>query len=403
MSLPSQRSLLRRGAAIGAATVLAVGVLSACQSSGDGQGEGGHRAGTASASEEPTPFRVATNVRDTEATAVDHGVRVRARTGDLRSVRVTSPEGALPGKLRKGVWHATGRLEPGLTYTVTSVGADSAGTRQRRVTRFHTADLTLDQQTYASIAPLDGETVGVGMPVIVSFDVPVTDKAAFERRMTVTSTPAQKGTWHWISDYEAHWRPREYWQAGTDVHVDVDVNSVAAGNGVFGQESRSIDFHIGDAVVSKINVDTHRMEVYVNGGLARSMPISAGKAGWETRSGTKVVIEKFREKRMDATTIGVDKDDPEYYNIEDVEYALRVTYSGEFLHAAPWSVGSQGSANVSHGCVGMSTADAAWLYNLTKRGDVVEVTGSDRWMTLTNGYGDWNESFAEYRQGSALS
>ena len=106
---------------------------------------------------------------------------------------------------------------------------------------------------------------------------------------------------------------------------------------------------------------------------------------------------------MNATTIGVDKNDPEYYNISNVEYALRVTYSGEFLHAAPWSVGDQGSANVSHGCVGMSAADAAWLYNLTKRGDVVEVTGSNRYMTLTNGYGDWNLDFADWSAGSALS
>ena len=119
------------------------------------------------------------------------------------------------------------------------------------------------------------------------------------------------------------------------------------------------------------------MRTFINGQLARTMPISAGKAGWETRSGTKVIIEKFRRKTMDASTIGVDESDPEYYNLSDVEYALRVTYSGEFLHAAPWSVGSQGSANVSHGCVGMSTSDAAWLYDHTSRGDVVEVTGSD--------------------------
>jgi lipoprotein-anchoring transpeptidase ErfK/SrfK len=176
---------------------------------------------------------------------------------------------------------------------------------------FTSQDLSLDQQTYASIAPLDGETVGVGMPVVVSFDVAVTDKASFERHMRVTSTPAQPGTWHWVSDHEAHWRPKTYWQPGTDVHVDVDVNSVPAGGGIFGQESRSIDFHVGDSVVSKIDVDTHVMKVYVNGGLARTIPVSAGKAGWETRSGTKVIIEKHREKRMDAATIGVAEDDPD--------------------------------------------------------------------------------------------
>jgi lipoprotein-anchoring transpeptidase ErfK/SrfK len=187
------------------------------------------------------------------------------------------------------------------------------------------------------------------------------------------------------------------------VSVDLDINSLPAGNGIYGQESRSIDFHIGDSVVSKVDVDAHVMRTYINGKLARTMPISAGKAGWETRSGTKVIIEKFRRKRMNAATIGVDKDDPEYYNLSNVQYALRVTYSGEFLHAAPWSAGSQGSANVSHGCVGMSLADAQWLYERTSRGDVVEVTGSNRWMTLGNGYGDWNLSPADWKAGSALS
>jgi lipoprotein-anchoring transpeptidase ErfK/SrfK len=152
-----------------------------------------------------------------------------------------------------------------------------------------------------------------------------------------------------------------------------------------------------------IDVAAHAMRVHKNGQLLRTIPISAGKPGFTTRSGIKVIIEKFRTKRMDAATTGIDPGDPEYYNISNVEYAQRVTYSGEFLHAAPWSVGSQGSANVSHGCVGMSTEAAAWLYGLTKRGDVVDVTGSDRPMEPTNGWGDWNVPWAQYREASALS
>jgi len=187
------------------------------------------------------------------------------------------------------------------------------------------------------------------------------------------------------------------------VAVDLDVNSLPAGNGIFGQESRHIDFTIGQSVVSRVDVAGYVMRTFINGQLARTMPISSGKAGWETRSGTKVIIETFRRKRMNAATIGVDKSDPEYYNLANVQYALRVTYSGEFIHAAPWSIGSQGSANVSHGCVGMSLADAQWLYDRTSRGDVVEVSGSDRSMTLENGYGDWNLSVADWKSGSALS
>ena len=388
-----------------AALVMTCSALAGCSGQSSAERPGADEPSSReSASSEPAPVRITTNVPRRDV-PVDQVLKVRAENGTLRKVEVTSEAGKLPGEMDDGgsSWSATGRLEPGLRYTVRSVAEDSEGERVERTSTFQTDDLTLDEQTYPAVAPLDGETVGVGMPVIVTFDIPVERKAAFERHMRVTTQPKQPGTWHWVSGNEAHWRPKNYWRPGTHVSVDVDVNSVDAGNGIYGQESRHVEFEIGDAVVSKVNVDTHRMQVFINGDLARTIPISAGKPGWETRSGTKVIIEKFRRKRMDATTIGVDRNDPEYYNINNVEYAMRVTYSGEFLHAAPWSVGSQGSANVSHGCVGMSTEDAAWLYNLTKRGDVVEVTGSDRYMTLYNGYGDWNADFATYAKGSALS
>ncbi|WP_246456198.1 L,D-transpeptidase [Nocardioides mesophilus] len=338
---------------------------------------------------------------------VDQQVKLTADQGTFQSVEVTfgAKKEKLAGELSEGdrVWTSTDRLEPGLLYTVRSVAVDADGLTKRDKTSFRTEDLSLDQQTYPSIAPLGGETVGVGMPVIVRFDVPVTDRASIEKHLSVSSSPAQVGAWHWISDNEVHWRPKTYWKPGTDVRVTADINSIPAGNGIYGQLSRSTSFHVGDAMVSKIDVAAHQMRVFRNGELLRTIPISAGKPGFTTRSGTKVIIEKFRSKRMDAATTGISPDNPEYYNLSNVEYAMRVTYSGEFLHAAPWSVGSQGNANVSHGCVGMSTADAGWLFNLTKRGDVVEVTGTDREMTLTNGYGDWNETFQEYRQGSALS
>ncbi len=253
------------------------------------------------------------------------------------------------------------------------------------------------------MAPLPGETVGVGMPVIVTFDLAVQNQAEFERHMNVTSTPRQKGSWHWISAHEAHWRPASYWKAGTDVAVDIDVNGVAAGGGIYGQESRQVRFHVGDAVISKVNAQTHQMKTFVNGELVRTTPITTGKPGFTTRSGVKVIIEKYRTKRMNSETVGIAAGSAEAYDIDDVEYAMRVTYSGEFLHAAPWSVGSQGYANVSHGCTGMSTSNAAWIYNISKRGDVVEYTGTDVGMTLTNGWGDWNLPFKQYAQGSALS
>jgi lipoprotein-anchoring transpeptidase ErfK/SrfK len=237
----------------------------------------------------------------------------------------------------------------------------------------------------------------------VHFDVPISDKASIEKHLTVSNTSHQKGAWHWISDSEVHWRPVHYWKPGTTVTVKADIDSVPAGNGVYGQLSRSSTFRVGSSMVSKVNAKTDQMKTYINGKLARTIPITTGKPGFVTRSGIKVIVEKFRHKRMDSETIGIANNSPNGYNLDDVEYAMRVTYSGEFVHAAPWSVGSQGYANVSHGCTGMSTSNAAWLYNLSKPGDVVEYTGTDRHMTLDNGYGDWNESFQQYKAGSALS
>jgi lipoprotein-anchoring transpeptidase ErfK/SrfK len=349
---------------------------------------------------------VASNVKRADV-KVDKTVTLTAQDGTFESVDVTAGQAGkkLDGTLSedKTSWTSTQRLEPGTRYKVATTAVDADGVKATKISTFRTEKLSLSQQTYPSFVPLAGETVGVGMPVIVHFDVPVTDKSAIEKHLSVTNTSHQRGAWHWISDQEVHWRPATYWKPGTDVTVTADVNSIPAGNGIYGQLSRTSTFHVGDAVISKVNAQTHQMKTFINGRLARTTPITTGKPGFTTRSGIKVIIEKFRHKRMNSETVGIQRNSPDAYDINDVEYAMRVTYSGEFLHAAPWSVGSQGYANVSHGCTGMSTANAAWIYNISKRGDVVEYTGTDRQMTLDNGYGDWNDSFAAWKAGSALS
>jgi lipoprotein-anchoring transpeptidase ErfK/SrfK len=398
--MSDRRSRLR------AAALLAAGALAltACQSdyvpgvSADEPDE------TASSPTVPA-FELASSVRrGATDVPVDQRLALTAQGGSIDSVQVSSDAGPVRGELADdgSRWTADGGFEPGTAYTVRTTASREDGSQVKRTLRFTTQDLTLDEQTYPSVAPLDEETVGVGMPVIVTFDLPVEDKAAFERHMTVTSTPSQPGTWHWMSDTEVHWRPKTYWKAGTDVHVDVDVNSVDAGNGIYGQESREVDFEVGDAHVYKVDMVSHQMKVFSNGKLLRTIPITTGEQPeFTTRSGTKVIIEKFDSKRMNSETVGITGEDA--YDIDNVQWAMRLTYSGEFIHAAPWSVGSQGYANVSHGCTGMSTENAGWLYAMTRRGDVVEYTGSDRPMTLDNGYGDWNASYRDYAEGSALS
>lgn len=405
----SDSRLRARAAAALATSALVATALTACQADDavpSASGGSDEPSQVAATSEAPVPaLRLTTSVKKGATDVpVDQAVSVTAQGGTISKVALVSKAGALQGEISGdgSTWKATDRLEPGTAYTLTTTAEKTDGTPVDRTTTFSTQALTLDQQTYPSVAPLRGETVGVGMPVIVTFDVPVTDKASFEKHMTVTAKPAQSGSWHWLSDTEAHWRPKTYWKAGSRVHVAVDVNSVDAGNGIYGQENRDVDFRVGDAHIYRVNMVTHQMKVFSNGKLLRTIPITTGEQPtYTTRSGTKVIIEKFASKDMNSETVGITGADA--YNIEGVQYAMRLTYSGEFIHAAPWSVGYQGNSNVSHGCTGMSTDNAAWLFNMSRRGDVVEYTGSDKPMTLDNGYGDWNESYKTYEQGSALS
>lgn len=406
MRVMRSHSRARQSAVAASASLATMLLLAGCdQATPVADSQAASRSSLASPSAAADPVRLSTNLGSSpKAVPVSTLVQVEAVGGTLESVTLRAGRANVPGRLSAdgSGWQTDQRLEPGTKYVLRSVARRTDGQQQRDVQNFRTATLSLDQQTYPSVAPLQGETVGVGMPVIVSFDVPIRHKASFEKHMTVTSTPRQRGSWHWLSDQEAHWRPAHYWRAGTDVSVDVDVNSVPAGGGVFGQESRRVRFHVGDANVYRVNAQTHQMKVLQNGKLLRTIPITTGKPGFTTRSGIKVIIEKYRVKEMNSETIGIAQGQPDSYDIDDVEYAMRLTYSGEFVHAAPWSVGSQGYANVSHGCTGMSTGNAGWLYSFSKRGDVVEYTGTDAYMSLTNGFGDWNLSFADYRLGSAL-
>ncbi len=338
---------------------------------------------------------------------LERKLNLRVESGTFENVQVTGPKGGIvEGKLsaNKSRWVAQTRLQADSRYRVTSTATDDKGLKKNFESTFRTRALSLDEQTYPSFVPVDGQTVGVGMPVIIRFDVPVSDRASIERHLEVVSKPAQVGAFHWMSDQEVHWRPRSYWRPGTDVTVNADIAGVPAGGGIYGQKDRTMTFHVGDSMVSKVDMKKDQMRVFRNGTLVRTIPITTGEQPkFTTRSGTKVIVEKFRHKRMNSETIGIDPNSADGYDLNDVEYAMRVTYTGEFVHAAPWSVASQGRANVSHGCTGMSTSNAAWLYNATKVGDVVQYSGTSRQMTLTNGFGDWNASFADYKAGSALS
>lgn len=375
-------------------------LLGACTSAG---GLGNPVSSTSATPKDP--LTISPSVQDgATGVAVDQQVYVDGFDGSLTNVSLASEDGSLTvAGAQHGVrWTADGYLEPGTTYVLKAAGLGDDGATVTSSTTFTTKDLTLDEQTYPSVAPLQGEKVGVGMPVIVTFDIPVKDRAAFEKRMQVSAQPATEGGWYWLSDSVAHWRPKHFWKAGTKVSVDLALNSVPAGNGIYGQQDQHVDFTVGRKVVTVVNTKTHTMKVHINGRTARTIPVSSGDADHRSRNGVKVIMEKHSSIDMDAATTGVDSDDPGYYNMKGVRWAMRVTNSGEFLHAAPWTAAYQGNANVSHGCVGMSTADAAWIYRQSRRGDVVKYVGSPRKLEPGNGWTDWNRSWAQWLDGSAL-
>ena len=403
--------------AIALAAVVAFGAFVACSGSSDAADDTSSSShddssgGLFSLLEESSNVTLTSNVKSGKRdVAVDTKVSVAADDGTIDQVLLYSghdKNNAIAGSVNDDgtTWTADDLLEPGERYRMVmrAENSDGEATTERSHFRTEYLDVATELTYLQYIQPYDNATVGVGMPVILQFDVPVTDKASIQRSLHVTSTPQVQGTWHWYSDTEVHFRPKHYWPTGTKVHVDADINSVSAGGGVYGQKSESFDFTIGRKVISKINLKSHKMQVFINDKLAKTIPVTGGMPGYETRSGTKVIMEKYRTKDMDAATTGVSENDPEYYNISDVPNALRVTWSGEFLHGAPWSEADQGYANVSHGCVGMSVENSGWMYNNLEIGDVVKVTGSNRSLEPANGWTDWDVSWGQYLKGSALS
>jgi len=359
----------------------------------------------------PPPPVVMTPSVDDKASKVhvDTLVGVKATAGTLDAVKVsyvgTDTRGQkVSGKIDGGLtedktsWKATERLEPSATYTVAMTGTNASDSaKTKTTTTFKTEKLSLSEQTFPTLYPFKDTKVGIGMPVTLTFDVPVKDKKAIEQNLHVTTSPAQPGTWHWFSDTQVRYRPAKYWKPGTKVTVKADVNGVSAGNGVYGQKSVTTSFTVGRSMVIKVNLASDVAHVYKNGKKVRTIYVSGGKPGWQSRSGIKVIMAKEYNKVMTNEMIGA----KESYRLTSA-YAMRITNSGEFLHSAPWNTGNFGVRNTSHGCTGMSNADAGWLIRNTLLGDVVVTTGTGRQMELGNGYGDWNASFKSYKKGSAV-
>jgi lipoprotein-anchoring transpeptidase ErfK/SrfK len=312
-------------------------------------------------------------------------------------VTITDASGAaVPGAMQKDgtTWMPAGQLKYATTYTATVSGE---GSNDGASTVSFTTMAKPDKTVNVSAALADGKTYGVAMPVVVRFgrDVAKDQRANIEKRLMVTSEPAQVGVWHWFSNSEVHYRPKEYWQSGTKLSVRLATGGLPMGNNAYGNKDVTINANIGRKLVLTTDDSTHQMTVTQDGQVLRTIPVSLGKSSTPSSSGAMVVMDKNKSELFKST----DPSDP--YE-QTVYYTQRTTTGGEYIHAAPWSEGDQGKRNVSHGCTNVSQANAIWLYDLTMIGDVYEVKGTPRKLQWGNGWTDWDKSWEEYVKGSAL-
>ncbi|THA39233.1 Ig-like domain-containing protein [Streptomyces sp. A1547] len=386
-----------------AGTALMAAALTAC-GGGSGSGkDGGSGSGAAEMKKKPD-MAISVNLTGDQAKPGEP-VKVTLAEGKLSLVKVSDGKGGeLPGKIADDgkSWTSERNASPGTDYKVEAQNTDS----QSASAQFKTT--AADKVNKVTINPGKANgVVGVAQPISIVFDNPVKNKAEVEKHLKVTTSNNTEGSWGWFKDYTGNdrvdWRPKEYWKSGTDVKVEMNLNGVDSGQGG-GMFVKDYDtaFKIGKDRRLEVDLDTKKMTVTEDGQAVKTIPVSAGtpggqKASW---SGKMVLMSKEGTIRMDSQTVGLG----DSYD-KMVDYSMRVTWSGMYIHAAPWNAGNFGRANASSGCVGMSDSDAKALFALAQVGDLVEVTGdgSKGKAEIGNGYGEWNLSWDEWKAKSALA
>lgn len=379
------------------AVALPVMVTAACQN--------GFLAAEPQPTPEPSPAaEVSIEPGDgTEDWRPDKPIEITTAKGALQSVSVRSADDKkIEGELStdRTTWTSRWALHPSTSYEITATAVNPEGRTTETRSSFETREP--DGTISASSVIGDEQTVGVGMPIIVKFDQPVRNKKNVERSFEVDVSENIEGAWYWISDQEVHFRPQEYWPADTKVHFTAHLTGVRAAKDVYGADDLELDFTIGDKQVTEIDTKKHTMVVKENGEKVKTFPISAGKPSTPTTSGTHVVFQKSPTTIMDSATIGIPEGSPGYYRIT-THWTVKFTFSGLYTHSMPSTIWAQGSTNVSHGCINMSTGRAKWFYDFTRIGDIIEVTGTSRDLEWGNGWTDWEKSWEDWVQGSAFN
>lgn len=390
---PTGRSLSRRARASIVGVSAAALALSACQPgvvllASSGQEQGSATITTVDLADGKVPITQPIVLQATDGRFTD----VVVKQGRNRIIKGEfSDDGT--------VWISTRKfLDYNSTYRIEATAVDSRG----HVTDFSDSFKTVNPDGFltATASPVDGADFGVGMPITVRFSQGVKDRAAVEQAIVVETPEPIMGAWYWTSDSEAIFRPKEYWPGNIDITVNMNLRGVKAGNGVYGADNTSVSYRTEDSVVMKVDAQTLQMRVFQNGKRTRTIPVTVGMDGYETLSGTKLIMTKERTRIMDNATAGVSEDDPDHYRVE-VDYAMRLTWHGEFLHASPWAAGDWGVRRISHGCTSMSTENAAWLFSIAHIGDPVEITGTPLKQNPGNGITVWNISWKDWVANSA--
>jgi lipoprotein-anchoring transpeptidase ErfK/SrfK len=332
-------------------------------------------------------------------------LRVGASSGRLTSVRVTDSDGSpATGSISAdgGSWTPSGALRTDARYTVSATAVDSAGLPVTETSTFTT--LTPGSVNAGEFNVDPGATYGVGMEVSITFLQPVSaaDQAAVQRAISVTADPGVPVAGHWFGDDRIDFRPQHYWAADTRVTLHLDLDGVQTSPGVYDTQYKDVGFSIGRDQTSVANDTAHTLTVYRNGSVVRTIPATLGQAGDDTWEGVMVISQKYQSIDMNAETVGLG----DAYNIPDVPHAMRLTTSGTFVHGNYWRPASVfGSENTSHGCIGLQdeqgggdpSTPAAWFYDNSLVGDVVQVVGSpSATVQPDNGLNGWNMSWADW-------
>ncbi|MFC8830056.1 Ig-like domain-containing protein [Streptomyces sp. NPDC057137] len=410
----------RKGLTAASALLGGVLVLSAC-SSGDGDKDSGAERSKDSqaqvdeaAAKDTSEAQIAISPKNgADNAGINNDAKVTVTKGTLTKVDMTTADGAVvKGTLAADAksWKPDGQLERSTTYKITATAKDSKNREAHENSSFTT--VSPNNSFIGNFTPEDGSTVGVGMPVSLNFDKGITNKAAVQGGITVTSSSGQEVVGHWFNSQRLDFRPEQYWQGGSTVTLKLALDGVEGADGVFGVQQKTVTFKVGRNQVSTVDTKAKTMTVQRDGKTIKTIPISAGSPDNPTYNGQMVISEKFKETRMNGATVGFTDDDGKgEYDIKDVPHAMRLSTSGTFIHGNYWGADSIfGSSNTSHGCVGLNDAKGAndpdqmgaWFFNQSIVGDVVIVKNSpDKTIQPDNGLNGWNLSWADWQAGSA--